>query len=218
MTRSDLRTLVLSWLDDSAGGYFTSSQVNTWLNTAQRQVQMELIQAGENWYMKPAETTTVASQADYVLPSDFLVEHRLEVVLDGTGVNENRQPLKPITTNQQDGISIQLAPPTNYYIKKDRVTLSPTPDKAYTLRIYYSPIISDMGSDSDSPDVPPQFHEYVALLAAFNGFIKDDRVPNTLLAKEEEFLKLLKQMSVERTQDQSRQVVQVNDYDSQTVW
>ena len=213
MTRSDLRTLVLSWLDDNQGAYFTAAQVNVWLNMAQREVQKLLLQAGENWYMKPVETTMVANQADYVLPTDFMVEHRLEVVLSGTGTTENRQALGPITTNQQDLISIVAGTPTNYYIKKDRITISPTPSQAYILRLYYSPGVVDMASDSDSPDVPEQFMEYVAILAAFDGFIKDDRAPSNLVAKKEWYEKLLKEMSEDRTQDQSRQVVMVNAYD-----
>ena len=213
MTRSDLRTLVLSWLDDNQGAYFTAAQVNVWLNMAQREVQKLLLQAGENWYMKPVETTMVANQADYVLPTDFMVEHRLEVVLSGTGTTENRQALGPITTNQQDLISIVAGTPTNYYIKKDRITISPTPSQAYILRLYYSPRVVDMASDSDSPDVPEQFMEYVATLAAFDGFIKDDRAPSNLVAKKEWYEKLLKEMSEDRTQDQSRQVVMVNAYD-----
>ena len=39
MTRSDLRTAVLSWADDNQGAYFTAAQVNVWLNMAQREVQ-----------------------------------------------------------------------------------------------------------------------------------------------------------------------------------
>lgn len=213
MTRLDLRNLVLSWLDDSDGGYFTAAQVNVWLNLAHRQVQMLLLQAGENYYMQPVQTTTVAGQADYVLPADFMVEHRLELVQSGTGPNENRMQICPITTNQQDQIQISLGLPCCYYIKKDRVTLSPTPDGAYPLRIYYSGMVSDLASDTDVPDVPEQYMEYVALLAAFNGFIKDDRVPSTLQAKMVQFETLLKQMSEDRTQDQSRQVVQVTQYD-----
>jgi hypothetical protein len=209
-----IRALVLSWLDDVNGTYFTSDQVNVWINNAQKQAQMQLLQAGENYYMRPVETLTVSSQADYVLPSDFMVEHRLEVVLSGTGTNENRQALIPITTNQQDLITIRTGQPTNYYIKKDRVTLSPCPDNQYTLRLYYSPMVVDMSSDSDVPDVPAQYHEYVAVLAAYNGFVKDDRVPNNLSAKMMQFETLLKQMAVDRTQDRSRQVVQVAEYDS----
>lgn len=214
MTRLELRTLVLSWLDDKQAAYFTAAEVNVWLNLAQREVQKLLLQAGENWYMKPVETLTVSGQPDYVLPSDFVFEHRLEVVLSGTGSNENRQALRAITTNEQDLISIAVGNPGNYYIKKDRVTLSPTPQTSnQILRLYYSPRVVDMTSDSDSPDVPEQFMEYVAILAAFDGFIKDDRNPANLVAKKEKYEQLLKQMAEDRTQDLSRQVVSTSEYE-----
>jgi len=212
MTRAQLKTLMLSWLDDPNSGYFSDSECNTWLNLAQRQVQMQLLQAGQNWYMKPVTTTLVVAQQDYALPSDFIVEHRLEIVLSGSGSTENRRPLEPITTNQQDLISIASGTPSHYYIKKDRVTLSPTPDTALTMRLYYSPRVADMTADADSPDVPEQFMEYVAILAAYDGFIKDDRAPQNLVLKKESYEKLLKEMAEDRTQDQSRQVVDVNGF------
>lgn len=214
MTRSELRTLVASWLDDVNQTYFLAAQVNVWLNLAQREVQKLLLQAGQNWYMTPVQTTTVVGQADYVLPSDFMVENRLELVQSGTGVNENRVTLCEITTNQQPFIPIGLGCPTNYYIKKNRVTISPTPDQAYPLRLYYSYRVADMSNDADTPDVPEEFMEYVAILAAFDGFIKDDRAPSNLLMKKEKYEELLKQMANDRTQDQGRQVVQTVDYDS----
>lgn len=213
MTRGQIKTLIRGWLDDPNGTYFTDTDVNTWINLAHRQVQMMLLQAGNNWYMKPVESMTVLAQADYVLPSDFMVEHRLEVVLSGTGVNENRQALASITTNEQDLIPISSGTPNCYYIKKDRVTLSPTPSQGWVLRLYYSPMVTDLLTDSDTPDCPEQFMEYIALLGAYNGYIKDDRAPQNLMAKKSEFEALLKQMAVERTQDKSRQVVMVTEYD-----
>lgn len=213
MTRAQISTLILSWLDDEKQGYFNTNDVNTWINLAQRQVQMHLLQAGQNWYMKPSETPTVIGQADYVLPADFMTEHRLELVLSGTGDQENRQAIGPMTTNQQDLVSLVKGTPTNYYIKKNRVTLMPTPSQAWTLRLYYSPRVVDLGSDTDVPDVPEQFMEYVALLAAFDGFIKDDRASENLLAKKVKYEDLLKQMASDRVLDQSRQVVTVNEYD-----
>lgn len=213
MTRSDIKTLIRSWLDDESGGYFNDTDCNTWINLAQRQVQMMLLRAGQNWYMKPVETLTVIGQADYVLPSDFMFEHRIEVVISGTGDQENRQALTPMTTNQQDLVSIVKGTPTNYFIKKNRVTLSPTPSQAWTLRLYYSPRVVDLANDTDVPDVPEQFMEYVAILAAWDGFIKDDRAPDNLLAKKAKYEELLKQMADDRTQDLPRQVVMVSEYD-----
>lgn len=214
MTRADLRTLISTWTDDMSQTYFTAAQVNVWLNLAQRQVQMMLLQAGQNWYMKPVETLTVANQADYVLPNDFIMEHRIELVLSGTGDQEARRPIAMITTNQQDFVPIAPGTPRAYAIKKNRITLSPTPDTSnLVLRLYYSPRVTDMSSDSDSPDVPEQFMEYVALLAAYDAFIKDDRDPSNIIAKKAKYEELLKEMAAQRTQDAPRMVVISDEYD-----
>lgn len=205
---------MVSWLDDPNQGYFTAANVNPWLNNAQRQVQQELLQAGNNWYMRPVETLTVLNQTDYVFPSDFIFLHRLEIVISGTGVSENRQPITPMTTNQQDLVSLASGTPTNYYIKKDRFTLMPAPSQVWTMRLYYSPIVQDMQNDSDVPDVPEQFMEYLAILAAYDGFIKDDRAPDNLIAKKAQYQEMLRKMSVDRSQDVPRQVVMVNEFDS----
>lgn len=214
MTRAELRTLMRTWLDDSLGGYFTDTNCNTFLNLAQRRVQMDLLQAGQNYYEISVETPLVVGQADYLFPSDFITLNRLEIVLSGTGVNENRQALKPITTNQQDFIPISSGNPSNYFIKRDRFTVSPTPQSALTMRLYYSYRVPDMGSDSDTPDVPEHFMEYVAVVACFDGFIKDDRAPENLLAKKQKYEDILKKMASARTEDVSRQVVINTDYDN----
>lgn len=200
-----------SWLDDPSQTYFTAAQCNVWINLAQRHVQQMLLQAGENWYMRPVETTLVEDQYDYVLPSDFLVEHRIEIVISGSGVTENRQPLLPITTNQQDLVSVAAGVPSNYFIKKDRITISPAPQQSYTMRLYYSPRVADLGNDADTPDVPEQFMEFVAVLAALDGFIKDDRASENLMAKKLQYETLIKQMAEDRLQDQPRMVVMNDD-------
>lgn len=213
MTRTDLRNLMRYWLDDLQGTYFTDVQCNSWLNNAQQQVQQKLLQAGQNWYQTLAETNTVINQYDYLLPQDFMVEHRIELILSGYGTtNEVRLPLKMITTNQQDLTTVTATTPNFYFIKKDRITVLGAPQQVWPLRLYYSPRIVDMTSDSDSPDVPIQFHEFVAILAAYDGFIKDDRAPDNLVAKKMTYEELLKQMAATRIQDHSRDVVTSSDW------
>lgn len=225
MNLSQIQSNVLAWLDDENQGYFNANDVLNWVNNACYQTELQMIQAGNNWFMKPVETYTVYQQADYLWPSDFLVEHRIEVVLSGTGTSENRQALVPITTNMQDLIPITSGVPSNYYIKKDRFTMSPVPDQggpgpsgSYLTRLYYSYLIPQLVNPTDVPDIPTQFHEYICLLAAYNGFIKDDRAPANLVAKLEQYETLMKQSLVDRTQDLARQVVQVQDYDMNAWW
>lgn len=204
--------LMLTWFDDKDAGYFTADNTLIWLNYAQREVQKQLILAGENYYVKPVETILVVGQADYVLPSDFLKEHKLEIILSGTGQSEVRQPLAELTLGESDFQSHDAGTPVNFYVKKDRITLEPTPDTALVMRMHYSYKIPELALTTDIPDIPEEFAEYVTLLAAFNGFIKDDMAPENLTLKIQEYKDMLKRMADDRMQGASKHVVMLEDY------
>lgn len=217
MTFQELKGRVSQWLDDLEYGYFTEAQVGGWINSAQQQVQMLLELAYENYYVKCSETTMVVGQADYVLPDDFRKLHRLAIVTSSS-TNEV-YPLRHITLNQQDFYPTDNSESLSYYIRKNKLILVPPPDTAYPLRLTYSYRVTDMTLDTDVPDVPEQYHEMIALLAAYDGFIKDDRVPSTLIAKIDDYKERLKRDADERTVDTPRQVVEVfDDYDDGGGW
>jgi hypothetical protein len=213
MTYAQLRSLVFYWVDDQqgietgVGGYFTNPQVNRFLNNALFEVQKQLIQAGEMFYLKTVETTTVANQQDYVVPTDFLILNRLELVTSGSSPNENKYEIPEMTLNQQDLLWETSGQPAVYVMKKNRISLFPIPDESnQTLRLYYSHRVAEMSADGDTPDVPEEYHEYIALLATKDCFIKDDRSPANLLEKIEKYTKMMKEASEDRTQDSSRRV------------
>ncbi len=215
MTRLDMQNLVLQWVDDPNGGYFDPVNfVQPALNRALLEVQKQLLQAGENYYIKvpPPVTTTVANQADYILPDDFVKLHRLEYVISGQGVNEEISSLQFITLNQQDLIGRSVVgTPVAYNIQKNRLQLFPTPDKATTLRLFYSPRVVGMSSDSDSPDCPEDYQEYCCVLAAYDCFIKDDRPPTNILTKKAYYENLMKEEMQQRSQQGPRMVVTTED-------
>lgn len=211
MNFSQLKTLTAGWLDDLSFGYFTESQVETWLNNALFTVQKRLLKAGQNYYMKPVETTTVVNQAEYVLPDDFWKLHRLEIVTSGTWPNEHVSQILPVTPNQVDGGRGRTGTPTAYYIKRNRLVLYPTPDTAKTLRLYYSYRVSSMVEDTDIPDAPEHYHELIPIEAVIDGFIKDDRQPALLLAKKAQYEKEMDQSAIERNEDEARSVLSTGD-------
>lgn len=207
MTFADLKNSVAYYLDDLQFGYFTETQVGTWLNAAQKRVQKRLLQAGENYYLRCVQTTLVYNQNDYVLPEDFKKLHRLEIVVSGTAPSETVNPVVPITLNQRDFIPIGNGMPCVYSFKRSRITIQPAPDSTYVMRMFYSYEIADMTLNTDEPDVPETYHELIALYAAEDGFLKDGRSPELLLKKIKEFETQLDQDAEERNQDVSRQIV-----------
>lgn len=207
MNLAGLQALTLSWLDDPKAGYFTLPQINVWINNAQKEVQKLLLQAAQNYYLKPVQTKLVLNQADYVLPQDFTKLHRLEIVISGVPPFEQTVPLAPITLNQQDLVPNQTGQPQFYFMKKHRLTLWPTPDTVLILRLYHSPAVVDLVNLTDEPDCPEYYHEFIAVLATIDGLLKDQRDPTPMLAKRTYYENMLKQDAQERSQDAPRSIV-----------
>lgn len=218
MTLLQLRTLVLSWLDDPNGTYFTETQVNTWLNNAQREVQKQLIQAGENFYVTRVSTTTVQNYDTYSLPTDFMRLHKLELLTEGTTTpptyNQVRQQITPVTLVQLDKVSMSTGKPAVHAIRKNCIVLRPIPDNAYTIYMDYSPEVDDMVGDAATPNVPLRYQEYIAVLATLDGFLKDQRDMTPFLEKKRYYLDLMKQDAENRNVDEPRSVVATEMYDA----
>lgn len=207
MTRSELRALVWDWTDDAAGTYFTESIVNTRLNLAQRELQKHLISANKQYYTQCVKTSTVADQAAYALPSDFMQVIRLEYVTSGSGDTAVTQAIEPLTPNQKDNYYLESGAPLFYTFDKDYILLKPVPSQVYELRLTYSYLVADMSADISEPDAPEQFHEYIAILCTRDCFLKDGRPLAPIESKMGEYKELLKQIANQRNMDKPRMVV-----------
>lgn len=215
MNLSQLETLVWTWLDDVNGTYFLKSQIDVWINNAQREVQKQLIQAGENYYVEKMQGITTANQDTYALPTDFRKCHKFEVVIGGAvgTVNEIRQTMTPVTYVQLDLISQTTGTPACYCLKRNVVTLRPIPDVAYTMYLHQSYRVVDMVNPNDLPDIPQDYHEYLAVIATIDGFLRDQRDPSPfVVSKQEKYLKLLKQDADDRDVSAPKSVVVTEDF------
>lgn len=210
----ELQDLCLSWLDDLDAGYFTRPQLAVWLNNAQRECQKQLLQAGasENWYETTKYGNTVAEQSEYTMPTDFLKVNKFEVVASGTGINENKQVLDPVTTIQLNQQPLQTGLPAVYGLKKNCFVLKPIPDQIYKIYLTYSYRVVDMTVNSQVPDVPEQYHEYLPVLAVIDGFFKDTRdVSQFVAAKRDFYIEMMKQDANSRRVDFPRTVNSTED-------
>lgn len=213
MNLGQIRDLALSWLDDTDASYFTTAVVNRFINQAQREAQKKLIQAHENFYTKCVETSTVADQRDYALPSDFLKLLRLERITQGSGDTAATERLHPLTLNELEvsgfnsRASTSNGVPFNYVMNKDTFSLYPVPSSVETLRLWYVPRVADMVNDGDTPDVPEEYHEYLAIMAARDGFLKDGRSLSPIESKLAYYEQLMEEDAESRTIDSPRTVV-----------
>ncbi len=212
MNRGELRTLASSWLDDTSNGYFTVAEMDVFLNNGQREIQKVLLSAGEDYYTKCISTETVINQMRYLLPADFYKMLRLEYVTAGTGDTASVQRLYEITRQEQDTARATVAgDPTNFHFNQDTFSLTPVPNRIITMRMDYAYRIADMSADGDTPDAPEQYHEYIAILAARDGFLKDGRSLTPIESKLAYFEKMFKQGSDQRNPGGTRMIVASGD-------
>jgi len=210
MTLTNLLTYCSDLLDDPNNTYFTTTNLTLRLNLALRELQKRLISANEQWYMTCATASMVAGQRNYALPSDFLSLIRLDYITQGSGDTATTQKLFEITPNQVDLITDVSGDPQFYVLQQSSIALYPTPTSVRTLHIYYAYYVADMVNGSDIPDAPAQFHEYIAILAARDCYIKDGRSIQPIEQKLMEYEKLLKELAEEREADGARMITRTN--------
>lgn len=210
MTVLQIKNYVWSLVDDPSGTYFTTIELDRYINQCIRETQKKLIAAGNNWYVKIDESqSTVINQGNYSLPSDFLKINRIELV-QNPGVNETRYSLQSIPLSNKDAIAFD-SDTAAFYLLKSTLWLAPFPSTVRTIRVYYTYLVAETTSDSDVPDVPPEYHEYIAMKVAEKCFIKDGREATLVMQNIMEVEKSLEADAIERNQDHASRVVVVSD-------
>lgn len=207
MNVGQIKSYVWSLCDDLAGSYFTTTELTRFINQEQQETQKQLVLSGNNWYLKVDQSgSTVVNQQGYTLPTDLLAINRIELV-QNPGVNEAVFPLTSITLNQKDAFQNFSGMPCAYYLQKNTIQMIPAPQQVWTIRYYYTYQIADISSDSDTPDVPTEFHEYLAKRVAMQCFIKDGRDATLLLRDIQKVEDDLKARAIERAQDRMSTIV-----------
>ena len=213
MTLATLQELTLDILDDPSSGYFTQPVLNIRLNIALRELQKRLISANNEYYTTCVYTDTVANQALYALPIDFMQIIRLHYVTQGTGATAQTQKIYNMTPNQRDLLADQTGAPGFYYFQQNNLVLAPCPDSIYEMHLEYSYYVADMVNPTDVPDAPQQFHPYIAYLTARDCLVKDNRSLVSIETQLKDYETLLKQIAVQREADSARMVVSTNSMD-----
>ncbi len=191
MTFLQLRNLVGAWVVDKNFGFHTTADVNLYLNNALLEVQRRLLRTHSHFYKECIYTTLVVGQKDYVLPDDFLCMYDLWIDLEGTAPNQTTLPLEYIPPSKRHDFLPQNGTPTHFWMAKDRLWLATPPDEALTLEMLYAPRAPAMTADADTPDVPEEYHELLAIIATQTCFMVDDKVSTLVDEKRQKYEELL---------------------------
>lgn len=215
LTFADLQSLTSDIIDDPSNGYFTLTILKQRLNLSLRELQKRLISANYDYYSECVYTNTVVNQQAYALPSDFMQTIRLSYIAQGTGASQVEQKILRMTPNQRDMIPDTQGDPAFYYFQRNNLMLKPIPNRIIEMHLEYSYYVADMVNQSDTPDCPQQFSEYIAWLTARDCMVKDGRNIAAVEVKLKEYEEMLKQIAVQRAADGPRMIVTTDTMDWQ---
>jgi hypothetical protein len=169
---SDLKDLIGPGIDVSDAG------LKNWVNDAYFYVCDAITQINPHFFAKSALTSTMASQQEYALPSDF--DKLLIANIDYGSGWVRALPLKNAgdigvladSTTMTQGYD-QSQP--YYYILGNNIGFMPVPETTTSnkIRLWYSYIPSEL-DDADSPLIPTKYHRYLKYFSYANYLDQDD--------------------------------------------
>lgn len=172
-TRATLLTATRRYIDetDSDNSHFTDSELYDYINQAIRQMGTDT-----EWPLQTAEAVSVADQAVYTLPTDFIAltdayfdNFKLTII--------ERADLSALTPSWQDSDS--GTPRYAYKSDNAKFGLYPKPStdqSGLTIQIQYIKVPADLSDDVTAPDIHVAFQDCIPFYAAF---LCEHRLGNT---------------------------------------
>ncbi len=148
---------------DNTSSFWTDTILMTYFNMIQEEVQDEIIQADEDYFVTGAFLSIVNGTSEYPVPSGTIKVVRVE---DARGSGKPI-PISPTTMNNQDDIGgidgLSSTYPFGgggYYLRGNQIVLTDTPDytDASAIRVYISRKLADVTAASSVSEIPVQFH------------------------------------------------------------
>ena len=181
-TLSEIRTKILSKLDDGSVQRPTSAEVDAQINST-----IDFYENDHFWFLQDIATLTT-TPGDRVLgsiPSDFksVVEPNGLVIIQGN----IRYPMEHVTPLAFDTLDVDAqGRPVWYTYREGNFELYYIPDMAYSVRLFYNKTYADLVNDGDSNDFTnftPRLIEYRTLADLLLDYREDEVRGNMYLSR-----------------------------------
>lgn len=201
ITLAQLRTKVRQRADMENSNFITDSEINGYINSAIAELYDLLVASyGEDYYTTSTDFTTANGQDAYTLPNDFYKLRGVDLQLSGddftalTRFNWNER------NRHKSFSSMSVAGYSNvrYRLRGGSLIISPTPDGARTLRLWYVPVATALSADGDTFDDINQWGEFVVLEGAIRCLQKEESDVSILMAQKADIRRRIEVMGQNR--------------------
>jgi hypothetical protein len=202
MTVSTIRSLLRVLIDQPHLGVWSNTNLNTLIFSEYRDLCNAITERNPDYYTKSTSVVTIAANKFTALPSDCTIMKKL--------IDSDGNTTKWLHNSQFDHTSAN-AKPTRFDVVGRNIWWSPTPDAIYTYTAFHHYMPTDLSADSDTPELPPNFHDILAYGVAVNSRIaKEEQIDEYVMQYERKKKMLLHQIGISQTNN-PRRVLRVYD-------
>lgn len=209
VTLADLRSRAKQRADMENSSFIEDAEWNVMINSSVAELHDILIAAqGEDYKLESYEFTTVSGTDEYNLPDDFYKLCGVDVKLS----DNTFYTIKKFNRNERNRFSqsgvweVYGAPMMRYRLWGSKLKLTPIPDAARVVRMWYQPKSVELVNDADEFDDINAYSEYVVVDVAIKALTKEESDVQVLLLQKEALRQRLIQMSQNRDVGESESV------------
>jgi hypothetical protein len=207
VTLLQLRTEIQDQGDYANSSVFTPPILNRWINRAIAEVRDLVISTDEHFYtVLDTSLTTAAGVETVALPSNFYVFKSLGL-LDGS----RSQRIRRGRLHDWHRFVGGTGKPCFYLIQGAALRLMPTPDAAYSLRLFYDPVHVDLAADGDTFDSVNYYDELVVQKVLLRCDQREERSTADRRATIAELEKRVRKMAADQDRGEPQYMADLGD-------
>lgn len=182
ITLANLRTASLRAADMENSSFAGSAEVNRLVNARAAELHDLLVSRFEKQFTTSLQFT-ISSGNTYTLTSAFYKVEGLDRDEGGGEWVAVRKGDWERRNRRASGRSWYRGRDVEYVVVGSTIYLTPTDHAEGTYRLWYVPQFVDMANDSDTLDIPQNWHEYVVCGVAADLLAKEESDPSYWLGK-----------------------------------
>ena len=161
-------TLVRRYLSDTGKVTWQDTELDAYINDGGRYLLSEMLKVNSDYMLIRATASTVASQADYGVPSNMYSNkfRGLWVYSSSSGI---RQEVKHRSSHFIMAMQHLSSIPQYYTTLRNIYVLGPVPDAVYTLELWYTGLPAPLTDDADECTFNDEEIDVIALWSAIRA-------------------------------------------------
>lgn len=187
----------------------TDANLTRLINQSIQAFRLKISTAGHPYYLTESTGTTTAGTSDYALPADFVQLYAVDLTVGTQTIS-----LSEYSIVERNDYSSPVVPgdgvPVMYRLQASNMRLLPTPDAAYSYKLLYLPVGTDLSGASDNFDGIAGWEDWIVFDVARKVLSRDDDDEQT--PKIERLLATCEQHIMAQVAHRSRGVTHRQDY------